>query len=450
MLWDDYSVVEREMMRIKATLSKNVYKELLNDIDKTNKDIREITHQNVYLEPLRKRRQSRRPIADLKLIRKHAASLYQVFVTGKAWKCGGKSHHLASLRLDPRSQTLEGTIKASASAYRFRILLSTSDHGQSLPKIQSQWHEIEVAPSFGDNQVMNETINIVSNVSQKSVRFASASQVGVITAQPNPFTHQECSLIADICSAIHVPQGANKKAIGFLVDEKDQEHKHYVYRTDTGIGPEPQSKSLGELLGAAQQQQFVTTSLSRGDRLQIAVTLASSVLQLDGTSWLESEWTSNDIYFHKKDRRANDESYLHPYLPWKPCKSHGIIYSNTIPCAQATKLEHLMDRCQVLFALGLILVELCFGRTLLAMQRPEDHDVNQEKTKYMTARRLLNSVYSEMGTSYGDVVRRCLFQPFDVRDMSLENEILQQKVFEDVVIPLTEDLNNFNGRLKIM
>ena len=432
-------------MRIKATLSKNVYKELLNDIDKTNKDIREITHQNVYLEPLRKKRQSRRPIADLKLIRKHAASLYQVFVTGKAWKCGCKSHHLASLRLDPRSQTLEGTVKASASAYRFRILLSTSENGQSPPKIQSQWHEIEVAPSFGDNQVMNKTIDIVSNVPQKSVRFASVSHVGAATVQPKPLTHQECDLIADICSALYVPQDINKKAIGFLVDEEDQEHKHYVYRADTGIGPESQSNSLGELLGAAQPE-FSTGSLSRGDRLQIAVTLASSILQLEGTSWLESEWTSNDIYFHKKDRRASDESYLHPYLPWKPCKSHG-----AAPCAQATtKLEHLMDRCQVLFALGLTLVELCFGRTLLAMQRPEDHDASPEKTKYMTARRLLNPVYSEMGTSYGDVVRRCLFQPFDVRDMSLGNEMLQQKVFDDVVIPLTEDLNNFNGRLKIM
>ena len=120
------------------------------------------------------------------------------------------------------------------------------------------------------------------------------------------------------------------------------------------------------------------------------------------------------------------------------------------PCSvDSVNLEHLMDRCQVLLALGLALVELCFGRTLLEMQKPEDSDPNEDITKYRTVRRLLNPVYNEMGTLYGDVVRRCLLQPFDVRDMSLDNEELQQKVFDDVVTPLVEDLNNFNGRSRI-
>lgn len=110
-----------------------------------------------------------------------------------------------------------------------------------------------------------------------------------------------------------------------------------------------------------------------------------------------------------------------------------------------------MVRSQVLFALGLTLIELCFGRTLAKMRKPEDIvETDETRTKIRAAHRLLNSVYSEMGTSYGDVVRRCLYQPFDMRDMSLDNEDLQQKVFDDIVTPLIEDLNNFSGQSRIV
>ena len=106
-------------------------------------------------------------------------------------------------------------------------------------------------------------------------------------------------------------------------------------------------------------------------------------------------------------------------------------------------------RSQVLFALGLTLIELCFGKTLAEMHAPEDGDPNDADTQTRTAYRRYHDVYSEMGTSYGDAVRRCLHQPFDVRDMSLDNEELQEKVFDDIVTPLNDDLINFNGRSRI-
>ena len=435
-------MVERAMKRIKVTLSKKIYKDLLDDIDKANKDIRDITHQNVYLEPIRKKRRSKRPIAELKLIRKYAASLYQVLVTGNAWKCACKNHHLASLRLEPRLQMLDVARANPASHFRFRVLLSITQGSGDFPKTTSQWQEIEVAPSL--DKTGTNAINLGPQTSSRSVRFApiSGSSTETIILEDSS-TDCDCDLIPDICTTLHTSYGL-KKAIGFLIDKEDKKQKHYVYRADTGIGTEPQSRSLGELLSSARHESF-NTCLSRGNRLQIAATLASSVLQLDGTLWLTSEWTSNDIYFHNKDNKKSGLSYSHPYLRWKICMA-----SSHVPYSvSSVKLEHLMDRCQILLALGLTLVELCFGQTLSEMQKPEDYDPNEDIVKYRTARRLLNSVYNEMGVSYGDVVRRCLLQPFDVRDMSLDNEDLQQKVFDDVVTPLVEDLNNFNGRSRI-
>ena len=108
-----------------------------------------------------------------------------------------------------------------------------------------------------------------------------------------------------------------------------------------------------------------------------------------------------------------------------------------------------MVRSEILLALGLTLVELCFGRTLTDMRRPEDITGEETATRVATATRLHSRVYDEMGIPYGDVVRRCLFQLFDVRELSLDIEEVQQKVFDDVVTPLVDDLNNFNGTSRI-
>ena len=104
-----------------------------------------------------------------------------------------------------------------------------------------------------------------------------------------------------------------------------------------------------------------------------------------------------------------------------------------------------MIRNEILLALGLTLVELCFGRTLTDMRKPEDINPDKTTSRLATATRLHGGVYDEMGIAYGDAVRRCLFQLFDVRELNLEIEEVQQKVYDNVVRPLMDDLNNFDG-----
>ena len=249
----------------------------------------------------------------------------------------------------------------------------------------------------------------------------------------------EPAYVYDICSALYALEGDNRE-IGSLIDEGVEKHYHRLYRADTARKPPTSSKSLEEILKS--QKHSPDEALSRKDRLRIAVILASSVLQLDGTSWLKSEWTSDDIFFHQKNGR--DSEYSYPYLYWQQC------CGTDMPCSlEQLCINNQMIRSNILLALGLILVELCFGRTLADMRKPEDVDVNETETRIKTAVRLHRRVYDEMGIPYGDVVRRCIFQPFDVRELSLDIEEVQQKVFDDVVTPLVDDLNNFNGDLKI-
>ena len=190
------------------------------------------------------------------------------------------------------------------------------------------------------------------------------------------------------------------------------------------------TKSLALLLGGSADNKS-SLFLSRHDRLFIAVTLASSVLQLEKTSWLKRQWRSCDISFHCPDGsnvKASKKALAYPYISWKASAVMSDLESST----ECTLLKKHLIRSEALFALGLVL----------------DKDSNEAITELYTARRLLDRVYDESGGNYGDVVCRCLFCPFDVREASLDNDDFQQAVFDDIVTPLFNDLEAFEGPRK--
>lgn len=444
MLWSAYSSVETELKRLKVTLSKSIYDNLLNSIDKANKDLRDITHQNRYLEPIREKKRSRRHIEDLQLIRKHAASLYRVLVAGKAWKCPCRNSHMASLRLESRPQRTDSRLPSTHTIYTFRVVLSTNPSLKPTDHNFPRWQEVELRSHIDPSEV-----DIPTNDSRlvKGVRFAPDP---IDLAKVLPISQQlsgaglTAETIADICTTLHRVQKTNE-IVGYLADETNgNHHKHYLCRANTIPVDEPQSESLGEIL-ARSQHVSASFSLLRRERLELAVILASSVLQLDGSCWIEPRWSSYDVLFYNKAHGASTPYYRYPYLLWKQCSldthpSSG--YSTPGPIDRTI-------RSDVLFALGLTLIELCFGATMENLRTAEDDDPNTFIAKLNTAHRLLNLVYREMGDVYGDVVRRCLLQPFDVRELSLDNEDVQQQVYDGIVAPLTDALNDFLGMSKI-
>ncbi|KAL8896799.1 MAG: hypothetical protein Q9207_007530 [Kuettlingeria erythrocarpa] len=423
--WDNYTTVEREMQRMKMTFSKSVYKELLDDIYRANKDLREITHQNISLEPSKRKRRSRRPIVELQLIRKYAASLFQVLMTDKLWKCDCKTYHMASLRLEARPKTIDNAALKRSQEYSFRILMSVTN-ATGGTSTATDWREIEVLPSTSASSVPSLVANVTPAASWPPQEVGPAEK--------------EWACIEDICSAIRA-SNEDHIEIGLLVDETPERHQHKLYRANTVLGSQTSSRSLEDLLQSSRAMG--DESLSRKSRLQIAVTLASSVLQLSGTSWLKATWNSCDIFFHNNDGQPSLSEHLYPYLSWQACCCEAL------PPVEQQGLDNHMIRSEALLALGMTLVELCFGRTLTEMRKPEDLVANESATRLRTATRLHNRVYSEMGTAYGDVVRRCLFQTFDVRELSLDIEEVQQKVLDDVVTPLVEELNSFSRDMRV-
>lgn len=269
----------------------------------------------------------------------------------------------------------------------------------------------------------------------------SAPEIDSLLAGPvnelAPTTRNQKS-IQDLCSLLRAPNKVGKEIGSLFDDEGSEKHRHKLYRADTAIESDLSSRSLEQILKDSQKHSPDEGPFRR-DRLQIAITLASSVLQLDGTLWLKSQWSCDDIFFHYKNGQPGQEEYTRPYLCWQRC------CATKMPSLEELRLSNRIIRSDVLLALGLALVELCFDRTLIDMWKRGDGDINDTATRVNTGIRLHSSIYREMGVLYDDVVRRCLFQPFDVRELSLDIEEVQQRVLNDIIHPPVMALNDFDG-----
>ena len=248
--------------------------------------------------------------------------------------------------------------------------------------------------------------------------------------------------IDDICAKIFRLDAAEER-LEYLHEDIHSACRHHIYLTDAKIGSKFRTTSLDSLLDPAEQGPLQSI-LSRRQRLNIAAILASSVLQLDRTSWLKSQWNSSDIYFHYREEEVvlnSGQSFPPPHVACRLSDSNSEPdHAVKSPVARAQQA-----RSETLLTLGLALVELCFGRTLQKMQIPEDVGQNKNLTRLNTAIRKLDEVYNESGGHYGDVVRRCLYCSFDVRDASLDDEKFEQDVFDYVVTPLIKDIEVFDG-----
>ncbi len=112
----------------------------------------------------------------------------------------------------------------------------------------------------------------------------------------------------------------------------------------------------------------------------------------------------------------------------------------------ADSLRAYQIRGETLLVLGFALVELCLGRTLEEMRSDKDMNPNEISARRNTANRGIEDVYNEAGDHYGKIVQTCLQFLIDMRDLILENQDFQEAVYEDVLMPLVNDLKAFQGK----
>jgi hypothetical protein len=87
-------------------------------------------------------------------------------------------------------------------------------------------------------------------------------------------------------------------------------------------------------------------------------------------------------------------------------------------------------------------MELAQCQTLKALSSNTDEDPHEAVANLKTAARVLPPVMESSGPEYAKVVEQCLVW-HDSQDFNLENEAMQERVFDLIVVPLMGNLRSF-------
>lgn len=249
-----------------------------------------------------------------------------------------------------------------------------------------------------------------------------------------------------LCSALCTAKPADKTLGWFLNPAADQ-----VALITTDASQESSTPlCLDTLLSKSVSPPQLDQKLSDKDRLKIALTLASTVLQLYDSPWIDSVWSGRNIQFLSSKSADSYEASING--PFVSTSFHGPT-SASHPQQLAPTSSSLVDSLvpsKVLFALAIMLVELCLDKALVEMRQiSPGEETGARKTTllddFKTANEQLNAVYQKSGSNYGDVVQRCLKCEFNItpKQKRLDFEKFRHLVYEGVVAPLEDNYKKY-------
>jgi hypothetical protein len=179
---------------------------------------------------------------------------------------------------------------------------------------------------------------------------------------------------------------------------------------------------------------------TNADARRLAVPLAASVLHLHDTPWLSKTWDNHQVSLFRRNGKLLAS---HPFF------SLGL---ETVPrptsIAPDTSIATRVIRNYTLFALGIMLIEMCMSKPINELH--ESSELNTDGTKhdlsdYQTATRLLDmeEVSDRFGQRWSDVARRCIYCDLNQPRTSFEDCGFQQAVYNQIFAELEDEHRQF-------
>lgn len=374
---------------------------------------------------------------NFKVINQYAQGFHAALCSG--WKCPCHADHSVKLRLESRMEDVASDDEDDFDSMRgpFHVLFRNGQHepGRShdANEVASwSWEEADVRITLSSQ---NKEASPFPEKSEykggKGVRFANQAKKAIQAAlDVNP----NLQPIQDLCTAISTLRLPQRDVCFELLATELAMQKYGIHIYPEKHPPcNPEAWSVSSLRAILQDEKF-----TRHDRLRVAVTLASSVLQLHETPWLEANWSKDNIFFVQRSEKT---IYSQPFV------SQSFDLAGEPSSAPMPSVMTRIIRNQTLYALGISLIELWYGRPLHELQTIEDgppitgYPQTDLMTQWNTCDRLVEALYSEAGAKYTDAVRRCIRCDFDRRASSLEDAAFQKAVYHGVVSELKENLD---------
>ena len=430
--------------------------DLQRHLDSVRRDLDSLANlldANERAAPERQAHQRRIKTTVWQTVRAAARSMYDSLA--QHWQCPEDHKHAAVLRLEGR-ETHETT-----ALVKFGIIGMWLEQ-RAASQLQ-QWHEIEVAskPSL-------TTSTVIPPKPAGRVRFADPNTKSTTSTSLPPTTSTR--KIDSLCEWQHkcVSKTVSPPDAGFLEDQAWHHHVEDVHDS-ADLCSDPSLLCLRDCIGAGGLPSTPPTSIKGGgsisltpsssmsssvaslifprglstkEKYQVAAILASTVRQLSETPWLPTHHFSlAKIYLMERQQRRRTAA--HPYL-----HCHFQTPTTANPQPLATQKTSLIDNALV-FALGVILIELAFGEPLANFKQAGDKDIQGNDLPHaelQIACRVLKKLPDLEGGEYAKVAHWCIRGNASLTNHSLDDPEFQDHFYVNVIEPLVALKKSLDGR----
>ena len=182
------------------------------------------------------------------------------------------------------------------------------------------------------------------------------------TTQTNPGnTHHANDDLCPIIKSPTQPLRVVRRRVGSISDKSGHNYDLFS-RAEAGL-----TKSSMTLSEVYSKQN----SLSNRNRVQLALMLAWSVLQISSTSWLKGKWTKDNIFLV-----MDPPNQPLPYLShrFESARRDSLLSSTLCPTTVDQVGEWVSNTS--LFALGVFLLEMCFDSPIEDLATAKEKDKN--------------------------------------------------------------------------
>lgn len=242
-----------------------------------------------------------------------------------------------------------------------------------------------------------------------------------------------CSFVKTFCDSNNIDPKVTEEGIGILRSEQ----KKYKLETPTN------SKKLHISQSTVSLEELTSprsTTLSRRDRISLALRLSYAILQYYKTGWIDDSWTWRDFSMATTEDQKPDESHLFVTQRFysSSTKSSEIIAPDR-PVSGGF-WEALGE--PRLTRLGFALIELALGKRLAELRDKSYDGMDPDMVDFCTARNLLRSgrIMREEGRAYHEVVWACIEHQFlcrsEIRALDSRQPTFHQDVEQSILTPL--------------
>ncbi|KAF2119217.1 hypothetical protein BDV96DRAFT_642255 [Lophiotrema nucula] len=417
--------VDYQMFRVKFSLGESVREELFAQLKQYNERLEKLLGTSDKVSMLQSGSiQSGKNTSVMETAFRNAWKKSDLLFRAlqNAWNCSCQQYHFANLRLEHRT----------LSEICFEIILmfvAPSDHGNT----PWAWEELQCGqlaahacaspkvatrPTNGSKTTIRQNSHGLTSIlprRAKTVAF-SLPQGAVPQIELDSMSHHDvelCKLLSD-----------NRYGVCMGVIGHDGETYH-LHPSTKRIQHQPNTViTLDQILS-----DDFDGHVSRRQRYAIALLLASSVAQLQFTPWLRTGLTKEDVLFLPSESENDVVPYGEPFI------RQGFAAPFT---------ESDASDCNF-YSLGILLLELCFGKRLEDYPLRRRHPAGEGDTKnafdLMAALRWSAAVVDEGGGDYASAVKWCFTGSANSKQQ------WRSEIIRNVIQPLEHCQQHFNAAL---